>query len=123
MTDDFRFRPLFERLRSILQEYEPHLMLKINTDNNYYLVAPHSPKWKSEVMFGAVQIKKNYVTYYLMPLYMYPELVQGMSRLLKKRMHGKSCFNFKRMERDDLYVELAGYTERGFERFRVENLP
>jgi hypothetical protein len=106
-----------------MQQYEPHLTLKVSTEDNYYLVAPHSPKWKTEVMFGAVQIKKNYVSYYLMPLYMYPEMIHDMSRILRRRMHGKSCFNFNKMESDELFAELAAYTARGFERFRVENLP
>jgi hypothetical protein len=117
-----RFQPVFEQLRALLQPFAPELMLKINTDDNYYLAAPHSPRWRAEVMFAAVQIKKNYVSFYLMPVYMYPELLDNMSSRLKKRMHGKSCFNFTKVE-SDLLAELTELTTRSFTRFRVENLP
>jgi hypothetical protein len=40
-----------------------------------------------------VQIKKNYVIYHLMPVYLNPGLLEGMSPGLRKRMQGKSCFN------------------------------
>lgn len=123
MTADSGFKPVFERLRSIMQQYEPYLTLKVSTEDNYYLVASYSPKWKAEVMFGAVQIKKSYVVYYLMPIYMYPEMIHDMSTALRKRMHGKSCFNFNNMQSDEVFDELASYTSRGFERFRIENLP
>ena len=122
MTDHIRFQPVFEHLSALLRPFELHLTLKVSTDTNYYLVAPYSPKWKAEVMFGAVQIKKNYVSYYLMPVYMYPDLLDSVSARLKKRMQGKSCFNFRRVEAD-LWVELSLLTERGVERFSTEKLP
>lgn len=122
MWVDSRFQPVFEELRALLQPFESQLTLKVSTDANYYLVAPYSPKWKAEVMFGSVQIKKNYVSYYLMPVYMYPDLLDGVSARLKRRMQGKSCFNFRKVE-PDLWAELSSLTERGFERFRTENLP
>jgi len=122
MTFDVRLQPTFERLRAILQPFEPHLKLKVDTAESYYLAAPHSPRWKAEVMFGAVHIKKNYVSFYLMPVYMYPDLLDNLSLRLRKRMHGKSCFNFRYMD-TDTWEELNVLTEWGFERFRVENLP
>lgn len=121
MTDKDRFQQIFEELRTILKPYEPHLTLKVDTGDNYYLVAPDSPKWKAEVMFGAVRIKKSYVSYHLMPVYMYPDLLDAISVELKRRMQGKSCFNFSK-EDVPLWRELAALTSRGFERFRAENL-
>jgi len=56
-----------------------------------------------------------------MPVYMFPELLAGISKELKQRMQGKSCFNFK-AEDPVLFRELAGLTERGFDRFQRENL-
>lgn len=122
MTIANRFQPVFEQLRAILQPFTSDLTLKVNTDDNYYLAASHSPRWRAEVMFASVQIKKNYVSFYLMPVYMYPELLDNMSPRLKKRMHGKSCFNFTKVE-TDLLTELTELTARSFARFRVENLP
>jgi len=56
-----------------------------------------------------------------MPVYMFPELLAGISKELKQRMQGKSCFNFK-AEDPVLFRELAGLTERCFEKFSQERL-
>ncbi len=54
-----------------------------------------------------------------MPAYMFPELLAGISPGLKKRMQGKSCFNFKGV--DELaFAELANLTRQGFEKFEME---
>ena len=55
-------------------------------------------KKKEPAWFGAVQVKKNYVAYHLMPLYALPALKDGISPELEQRMQGKSCFNFRKME-------------------------
>jgi hypothetical protein len=85
-----------------------------------YLDDPYSEKWKKELFFGLAQIKKNYVSFYLMPVYMYPELLKDVSPELKKRMQGKSCFNFKKVE-PALIEELAALTRKGAEQFKEEN--
>ncbi|HEX9840215.1 MAG TPA: hypothetical protein VGA72_12750, partial [Anaerolineales bacterium] len=54
----------------------------------------------------------------LMPVYMFPDLLKGMSPELKKHMQGKSCFNFKKVE-PDLFKELDELTRKGAERFRT----
>jgi len=55
-----------------------------------------------------------------MPVYMYPDLLQDISPDLKKRMQGKSCFNFKKVE-PDLFTELATLTRKGAKKFKMEN--
>jgi len=50
---------------------------------------------------------------------MYPGLLKGISPALKKRMQGKSCFNFKQPE-PDLFAELTRLTKSGFDRFMAE---
>ena len=47
------------------------------------------------MFFGSVRLGKAYVSYHLMPLYMRPALTSLVSPVLKKRMQGKTCFNFK----------------------------
>jgi hypothetical protein len=44
-------------------------------------------------------------------------MLDGMSPGLRRRMQGKSCFNFSRVE-ETLFAELADLTARGIERFR-----
>ena len=113
------FQPVFERLRTILQPYARDLTITQDTNDSYYLEGPYSPKYKRDLFFGSVQIKKNYVSFYLMPVYMYPELLDAISPELRKRMQGKSCFNFKQVD-EMLLRELTSLTKRGFERFREE---
>lgn len=114
------FPVVFEQLKSILEPYAKNLTVKADTPDNYYIDGPYSDKWKKEVFFASAQVKKNYVSFYLMPIYMYPELLKDISPELKKRMQGKSCFNFKKVE-PDLFKELAALTKKGAEKFRQEN--
>jgi hypothetical protein len=48
-----------------------------------------------------------------MPVYVKPELLSGMSPGLKKRMQGKSCFNFTTVD-EPLFKELKALTKAGF---------
>ena len=114
------FPLVFEQLKSILQRYAENLTVKTDTSDSYYLDGPYSEKWKKELFFGSAQIKKNYVSFYLMPVYMYPELIKNISPELKKRMQGKSCFNFKKVE-PALFEELTTLTRKGAEKFKEEN--
>jgi hypothetical protein len=111
---------VFEQLKNILRPYPERLSLKADTSDSYYLDGPYSEKWKKELFFGSTQIKKNYVSFYLMPVYMYPDLLDNISPELKKHMQGKSCFNFKKVE-PELFQELSELTKKGAERFQKEN--
>jgi hypothetical protein len=116
--DDFPV--VFEQLKNILKPYAERLTLKADTSDTYYIDGPYSEKWKKQLFFASTVIKKNYVSFYLMPVYMYPDLLKDVSADLKKRMQGKSCFNFKKVE-PDLFNELAELTRKGAEKFRQEN--
>jgi hypothetical protein len=113
------FPVVFEQLKQILSLYAPKLTLTVDTPAAYSLDGPYSEKWKKTLFFGSVQIKKNYVSFYLMPAYMYPALLQGISPELRKHMQGKSCFNFKKVEAA-LFEELASLTRAGYEAFQKE---
>jgi hypothetical protein len=56
-----------------------------------------------------------------MPVYVFPVLLKNISPELKKRMQGKSCFNFKSND-EKLFKELSGLTKDGFNRFKKEKL-
>ena len=112
------FPIVFEQLKSILKPYEKNLTITADTASAYSLDGPYSEKYKKAIFFGAAEVKKNYVSFYLMPVYMFPELLKGISPELKKRMQGKSCFNFKKVE-PNLFKELTELTRQGVERFRV----
>jgi hypothetical protein len=116
------FTDIFTRLKSIMRDYESDLEVKADTPENYSLDTKHILEHnKQHLFFGAVQIKKNYVSYHLMPVYGCPELLQAISPNLKKRMQGKSCFNFKKMD-EDLFEELVALTKSGFDKFKSKSL-
>lgn len=117
MSPQTDFPHVFETLKAILKPYAKNLTITADTSDAYSLDGPYSEKYKKALFFGAAQIKKNYVSFYLMPVYMFPELLKGMSPELKKHMQGKSCFNFKKVE-PDLFKELTQLTRLSVERAR-----
>ena len=64
-----------------------------------------------------VQVGKNYVSFHHMGVYARPDLLKGVSKKLKARMQGKSCFNFSLVD-EPLFAELEALTIRAFEAFR-----
>lgn len=70
---------VFEHLKNILEPFAPKLTVTSETTSAYSLDGPYSEKWKKELFFGSAQLKKNYVSFYLMPVYMYPDLLEGIS--------------------------------------------
>jgi hypothetical protein len=116
MVQQRDFQAVFEQLKGILKPFEPRLVVEHDLPGNYSLNTHYSEKYKKEVFFGAVHITKSYVSYHLMPVYAFPDLLEEVSPGLRARMQGKSCFNFKTIE-PTLYQELSQLTERSFNRF------
>jgi hypothetical protein len=73
-------------------------------------------KNKQPLCFGGVRLGKNYVSFYLMSVYASPDFMKNMSPELKKRMQGKSCFNFKETDQK-LFDELKELTRAGAAKF------
>jgi hypothetical protein len=117
MANRENFTIIFEKLKPILQAYAPNLVVDADEPGNYSLNTPYSEKFRKEVFFGAVQIKKNYVSFHLMPVYMFPDLLDGISEPLRKRMQGKSCFNFTAVD-EAIFDELARLAQESVERVR-----
>lgn len=108
---------IFQRLKSILLPYAAPLIVTIDEAEHYSLDAPPSAQRKQALFFGAVMVKKNYVSFHLMAVYVFPDLLEAVSPALKKRMQGKSCFNFTSLD-ETLLIELTGLAQKGFERYR-----
>ena len=121
MPDSKEFQTTFAKLKKILQKHAKHLSVTADQPGNYSLDAGYVEKWKKKIFFGAATIKKNYVSFYLMPVYIFPDLLKGISPALKKRMQGKSCFNFTTID-DAMLAELAALTQRGVKRFEGADL-
>lgn len=106
-------RTVFDVLREVLRPYAVALEVKRDSASDFYLDTRHIQKNKKPLFFGAVRVQKNYVSFHLMPVYLEPRLLDGVSERLMKRMHGKSCFNFIELDRS-LAEELAALTAAGY---------
>jgi hypothetical protein len=120
------FDNLFARLRGILEKHSATLMVKEDSAGCYSLHGAVGPaalkawggKLKSQTMPVAwVQIGKAYVSYHLMGIYGNAKLQDCMSKELKARMQGKSCYNFKTTD-ETLFKELDDLTTRSIAGFR-----
>lgn len=105
------FVEVFRRLREIMAEHAGGLDVVKDGPAGYRLNTRHVRKDGYVVMFGAVEIKKRYVSYHLMPVYMAPQGLLPISEQLRRRMQGKACFNFTRVD-EDLFAELSDLTRR-----------
>lgn len=114
---DQDFTATFQVLRGILQPLEPALVKVHDEADNYYLDSAHVQKNKKPLFFGSVRTGRKYVSFHLMPVYIWPELLEGASDGLKRRMQGKSCFNFTAAD-SDLLAELTNLTHEGFAKYR-----
>ena len=112
---------VFAKLKTLMETLEPDLVVKTDEPGNYYLDTPSKRADGYVYAFGGVQIKKNYVSYHLMPVYAQPELLDDVSDGLKKRMQGKSCFNFKQVD-EALFSELETLTRESFEAFKQKGM-
>lgn len=108
----------YQALRLILKQHEAGLDVFKDSDSEYYLNSKVTEKGKP-IFFGMVKASKAKVAFHLMPVYCHPELLEGISDGLMKRMQGKSCFNFSKVD-SELFEELRLLTNRGFEAFQRE---
>ncbi|HEY2152674.1 MAG TPA: hypothetical protein VGH34_17830 [Vicinamibacterales bacterium] len=107
------FRPTFEALKQLLIPYAKRFAVIVDKPDSYYLSTKESQtKSGSAIWFGGVQIKKDYVSYHLIPIYANQALLKTVSPALRKRMQGKSCFNFTEIKPAQL-KELAKLTKAG----------
>lgn len=87
-------------------------------DTYMLLGAPHE-KYPDGMFFAGVKQQKRYVSYYLMPVYTEPQLAAAVSPDLRRRMQGKSCFNFTKVD-EGLFDELMDLTEKGREAYTAK---
>jgi len=115
MTSDFA--ATFAALKPVLGKYEKRLSVKMDTPIEYTVLTKSAspfPQHKGEpLFFGGVRLGKAYVSFHLMALYMCPEMQKSITPALKKRMQGKTCFNFKTQPDPELVADLKRLTEEG----------
>src|SRR5260370_1874041 len=116
MPDKNKFNELFNRLKAIFKPYAKKMDIAVDNRTHSLLNTRHIMNNKKPLCFGAVRLGKNYVSFYLKSVYASPDLLKGMSPEVKKRMQGKSCFNFKEVD-EKLFQELDKLTKAGAARF------
>src|ERR1700674_1323522 len=119
MPDKDDFATVFARLKAIFKPYAKKMVVVQDTPSRFYLDTRYIMKNKKPLCFGAVRLGKNYVSFYLMSVYASTDLLKAMSPELKKRMQGKSCFNFKEVD-EKLFQELDKLTKAGATKFSNE---
>jgi hypothetical protein len=116
MPDKNNFDGVFAKLKTILKPYARKMEIAHDSPIYYLLNTRHIMKNKQPLCFGGVRLGKAYVSFYLMSVYACPDLLKDMSPELKKRMQGKSCFNFREVD-EQLFKELARLTKAGAAKF------
>src|SRR5262245_53434014 len=94
------FDPVFKALRDILKRQSDTLAVSEDTPTRYSLEAPIGPAtlnaWggkakRSTIPIAWTEIEKAYVSFHVMAL---GAASDTMSKTLKARRQGKTCFNF-----------------------------
>jgi hypothetical protein len=115
------FGATFAALRKCLAAFAPELRV-ISDEPAKYALVTQANSWRGGPMFFAsVMAGKAYVSYHLMPIYIFPELKKVVSPNLNRRMQGKSCFNFKHPDAA-LLSDLSAATSASLEKYRAKNL-
>ena len=101
----------FAALSGVLRKHAGGMSIKTDEPGNLYVERLPSGPGSKPGFFGAVQMKKSYVSYHLMPVYEDPGLLAGSTDALLKKRQGKSCFNFS-TEDPLLFEELDTLTRK-----------
>lgn len=101
----------FAALSGILRRHAAGMSLRTDQPGHLYIELPPATAKARPRFFGAVQVKKVYVSYHLMPVYEDPQLLADTTESLRRRMQGKSCFNFTDVDLA-LFDELDALTAR-----------
>ena len=108
------FPEVFDRLKGLLQPYASRMHISADQPGLFGVDMASEAERNPTTWFAGVRLGKRYVSYYLMPVYVEPSLLEGISPELKRRMQGKSCFNLTSVD-EGLLGELEDLTRAGYE--------
>lgn len=105
------FVEIFQTIRAGLQPYTANgFTAQVNSETNYELWSERNVSFEGRkeapMYFTSVKILKGYVGFYLMFLYIEPEMTAMIHPNLLKLLKGKSCFQIKKM--DDTLMDQIG---------------
>jgi hypothetical protein len=115
------FDALREELVALMLRAAPSMTVDRQGEGGLSLTSGwiHPLKPGQPVWFGGVRPGKAYVSYHLMPVYTHPALLASLSPALKKRMQGKSCFNFRTAD-PALFAELEVLTREAAKAYAAD---
>ena len=111
------FTETFSALRAILERRTGKLVVSEDGPTRFCLEGGLHPKHRKPMPIAWAEIGKNYVSFHHMGVYARPDLLKTVSKKLKARMQGKSCFNFTSVD-EPLFAELEELTVSAFEAFQ-----
>ena len=114
MTD---FALVHDRLREILLRQRGELAVTKDGPAGVSIEIP-GLEGKPWGYVAGTRVGKSYVSYYLMPIYVSPDLAATISPELGKRRQGKACFNFTKID-EPLFAELEAFTATSISGFRA----
>jgi hypothetical protein len=115
-----KFEGVFAELRAILARQAGSLSVTEDSPSRYCLEGGCHPKHRTGMPLAWVQIGKAYVSFHHMGVYIQADLLKGLSKELRARMQGKSCFNFTSVDKG-LFAELEDLSVRAFK--ALQNAP
>ncbi|MHA2104186.1 MAG: hypothetical protein ACW981_12225 [Candidatus Hodarchaeales archaeon] len=77
-------------------------------------------KKPQKTYIGGVIQQKNYVSFYLLPVYSHPELKKNIDPDLKKYLKGKSCFNITKAD-ENLLENIEEALDMGIKKYQEIN--
>ncbi len=119
MADTEKMAAAFAELAALFAPYRDDLVVQTDEPGHLSLYALPSPAYPKGLFFGAVKIGKRYVSFPLMPVYVHPELLGGVSPDLRKRMQGKLCLSFAAPD-EVLFAEWRTLIRAGFDAYGRE---
>ncbi len=100
------------RLNAILDPYRDRL----ETATIYNIPTLRRAGAKAHDWFAFVKPASKHVSFFLMPIVTWPDLLDGCSEALRKRRQAKSAFNFATVD-EALFRELEALVARAFARY------
>jgi len=106
------FEAIEARLWAILEPYRDRL----EPGSVYGLVTLRRVGSKQHDFFAGVRVAPNHVAFHLMPVYTDPHLLDDVSPALRKRLKGKTTFDFVAAD-EALFSELEALVARSFDAY------
>lgn len=104
----------YNALRKILYRWAPPMVVAVNEPDHYKIDTRFRRKSGRPLNFGSVRVRKTYISFVVMPIYVNPELAASLSPALRAHRQGKSCFNFNAPD-EKLFAELKTLVRAGYE--------